>query len=77
MNADRIIKVVRCGCTLISGYHDRISIEFSPDELLQLEKIFIHRALNAETYVQQDFEREMKNTYNSARELWLEERAKR
>lgn len=77
MNAERVIKVVHCGSVLSCEEDDRISIEFSPDELRRFTEIFLHRALEAETFTQQGFDREMKEMYGSARDKWREERDKR
>jgi hypothetical protein len=74
MSKERVIRVVLCGSVLSCESDDRISIEFSPDELRRLTEIFLHRSLEAETFGQQGFEREMKKIYSDAREKWRGER---
>ena len=68
---DREIKVTRCGDQEACELNDRISIEFSPLELLTFASLFEQRALAAETYSNQTAERTMHRGFLSARKMWV------
>ena len=67
---DREIKVTKCGEWADCEYNDRISIEFSPSEILRFAELFEQRALDAEKYSDQTRERGMHEGFLSAREMW-------
>ena len=60
----------KSGCLI----NDRISVEFSPNELKWLKEIFEVRALKAGTYSRQTEERDMVEVFDEAYRTWREER---
>ena len=69
---ERQIKITRIGEKLSCKSYDRISIEFSPDDLERIERIFKDRATNEKDYFRQGQEREMKELFREALSLWEE-----
>ncbi len=67
---DREIKVTKCGELLSCESEDRISIEFSPIDLLNLKEIFQIRALDATDYNKQADERGMRELFMRGRVMW-------
>lgn len=70
----REIRVTKCGEIEGCEFNDRISIEFSPFDLLILKEIFEERATKAIGYNQQGDERDMRELFAEAREIWKKER---
>jgi hypothetical protein len=73
---DREIKVTKCGEQEVCGVNDRISIEFTPFEVIALTRTFRLRTLAAKIQ-DQDNEREMHDVFLAAREMWGKRRKKR
>lgn len=69
---DRVIKVTKCGEKEVCGVNDRISIEFSPFELIALTRIMglqaKHRDIN---------QSELHDAFLTARQIWVEARKSR
>ena len=72
---DRVIKVTKCGAKEVCGVDDRISIEFSPFEVIALTRIFgilavksEHRDLN---------ESKIHDVFLMARQVWEKMRKSR
>lgn len=70
----RKIEVVKVGEKTGCLLNDRISIEFSPNDLVSLKEIFEVRALKAASFSRQTEEREMVEVFDGAHRIWREER---
>ena len=70
----RKIEVVKLGEKLACLLNDRISIEFSPIEIVELKSIFEYRAMKAGTYTDQTEERERAEIFDEADRMYEKER---
>lgn len=70
MNRDRIMSLVYHGSPLNCELDDRISIEFSPSELLSLTIHFTAAAMKADTFSTQTEMREYREAFNRAHVMW-------
>jgi len=66
----RKIEIIRLGDNYGCCFDDRISIEFSPNEISDIESVFEERALSEKSYCQQGREREMKDLFREAYVKW-------
>ena len=65
---DRVIKVTKCGEKEVCGVNDRISIEFSPFEVIALTRIF--GLLAVESKYRDVNESEIHDVFLMARQIW-------
>lgn len=72
----RVIKVTICGEQEVCGVNDRISIEFSPFEILALTRTFGSRALILKSHAPGN-DRAMHDVFVAARDIWSKMRKKR
>lgn len=71
---ERVITVVRAGVQTGCELNDRVSIEFSPNELLTLMYHFRGQAMEAEEYTLQTDMREKQKTFREAHHQWEDTR---
>ena len=73
----RKIEVVKLGEKQECLLNDRVSIEFSPNELQAIKYAYTKSALNAESYSLQTEEREMHGIFEKAFGMWEKKRKER
>lgn len=69
----RVIKVTTCGEQEVCGVNDRISIEFSPFEILALTRTFGSRALMLKGHAPGN-DHAMRDVFIAARDIWAKMR---
>ena len=74
---DREIKVTKCGEQEVCGVNDRISIEFTPFEVIALTRTFGIQALASTDHRDQCKELVLHDAFFTAREMWIKMRKKR
>ena len=68
--SEREIEVTKCGELFNCEFDDRVSIEFTPSELLNMKEVFAERAIDASDYDRQGRERVACEVFTTAREMW-------
>ena len=68
--SEREIKVTKCDEQFNCEFDDRVSIEFTPSELLNMKEVFKERAIDASDYDRQGRERVACEVFTRAREMW-------
>lgn len=69
----RVIKVTKCGEQNVCGVNDRVSIEFTPFEIIALTRTFGKQALTTKSKLPGNAHA-MRNVFTAARDIWAKMR---
>ena len=71
---ERIINIAHCGDKVGCSFKDRVSVDFSPNEVSTLQILFKELAMDAKDYGTQTAMRKMHEAFSTAYGMWEDKR---